>query len=188
MTFWIGLSAMLAVVFGIIWHLAGRERRHFAAARATLTGESGDPIDRLATFATELALAKKYADRNRSALLAIHGLGGVATTLLMMIHEPYDGTARLLSQWAETFDSLPALGGILLLAGLAWNRNLVLEALGMVCLLLWDLGMMRIFQHDLVGGQVSYSYPLAIYGTLAGLMILHLASLFGVAAETRRTK
>lgn len=135
-------------------------------------------------MALNLDRKQRYDERNRLALLAAHGFGALFAAALIGYDEPSATVKGLLGEWTDAFNTLPAIGGATLLLGLAWGRKVFLEAAGMGVILAWDLGMAvafgyaaRVAAHDGNPATIPASYPLAVYGTLGALLVIHLVTL-----------
>ncbi len=149
-------------------------------------------LDELEHLAITLDRKQRYDERNRLALLAAHGLGALLAAALIGYDEPSVTVQGLLGKWTDAFNTMPAIGGATLLLGLAWGRKLALEATGMGIILAWDLGMAvsfgyaaRIAAHDGNPATVPASYPLAVYGTLGALLVIHLVTLVTIILGKR---
>lgn len=132
-----------------------------------------NPWDRAEEALVALEHRTQYDERNRLALLSVHGLKGVGVGVLLYLFGPPEAWVMLYGHETEVFLLLPAMaGGIMLLLGLLLNRNILLEALGMIGLLIWDLLM--IWTLSMAGLN---PYAVAVYVGMAGLMGIHLMTL-----------
>lgn len=133
--------------------------------------------DPLFTRAEEALVAleqrTRYDEKNRLELLAVHGFKGLFVGLMVFLYGGPDAWDVLYGPDTSLFLSAPAFfGGLTLLIGLGWNRNILLEAFGMCSLLMWD-GLM--FYCLARAGQNPY--VLGVYGAMALLMLIHLRTL-----------
>lgn len=149
-------------------------------------------LDALEHFAVDLEQRQRYSEKNRLALLATHGIGLVIVGVLLAIDHPARAVQNLYGEWTPLFNALPTLGGGLLLLGLIAGRRLVLEATGMLVGLTWDVGMITAFVLYALAPPPPVAviippstYPIAIYGTLAVLMAVHLVTLFTIIRDGR---
>lgn len=147
-------------------------------------------IDALEAFAVSLEQRQRYSEKNRIALLATHGVGLIIVGVLLAVDPPARAVAALYGDATWAFNAIPTLAGAVLLIGLTTGRRIVLEACGMLMGLLWDLGMIAAFVlHALnppppepVVVPIS-TYPIAVYGTLAVLMGVHLFTLVTILRD-----
>lgn len=152
-----------------------------------------DPFDRLELVANRIAARQQYADRNRIALLGIHGVMGLVIAFLIAIDSPARTLMELVGEPAlNLVNLLPAIGGGVLVAGLLLHRNLYLEAAGMAVLFAWDTFMgtafgivAHRFATDSDPATVAYSYPVGVYLGLGALMLVHLVTLIEMLRDTR---
>ena len=149
-------------------------------------------LDALEHFAIDLEKRQRYSERNRLALLGAHGVGLVLAAALLAVDDPARAVISLFGSYADAFNVLPGIGGVLLLAGLMLGRRMALEAAGMFIGLLWDVGMIAAFTYQAT--QEPYitatpvpasTYPIAVYGTLAALMGIHLYTLVKIISDDR---
>lgn len=132
-----------------------------------------DPVDIAHDALERLASRQRYDERNRLALLIVHGVMGVAVGALILIDSPPAAWVDWVGTGREAWLAGPALaGGATLLAGLAAGRHLILEAAGMAGILAWDALMVATF----VKGD-GPAYPTALYLGLAALMTIHVVTL-----------
>lgn len=132
-----------------------------------------DPFDRAEEALVSLEQRTLYDEKNRLELLGVHGVKGLLLGPLLYNFGGPDAWNLVFGAHAIVWLAAPAFfGGLLLLLGLAWNRNILLEAVGMILLLVWDLLMVYVLANR---GQVPY--VLVIYGAFAALMCIHLRTL-----------
>lgn len=141
-----------------------------------------DKIERAQGALTRLAHRQDYDQRNRLALLAVHGWAGLAAGVLILTEGGPAAWDTFAGPDREYGLAVPVLlGGLLLLSGLLCRpRSLRLEAAGMVLLLGWDLFMAWLLGSAAVSDS-SALYPVAVYGCLAALMGVHLRTLYAYA-------
>lgn len=139
-----------------------------------------NPYDVIEDAAVSLGRKSRYDERNRLTLLTIHGLIGLTAGALLT----YDGAPMTYQSLVgtEVHHMLPLaltalIGGAMLLAGLLFNRNLMLEAIGMAFMLAWDLMMTATFFVGRITGESENWYPVMIYAGLAAMMTTHLLTL-----------
>lgn len=120
----------------------------------------------------------RYDQRNRLALLAIHGVIGVVVGVLMTFGDPPVAFQMLFGMENKLYLAVPPMiGGSILLSGLAAGRILLAEAIGMFIMFLWDLGMVGVFIVQSIETSTPV-YAVAVYGGLAALMAVHLRTLY----------
>jgi hypothetical protein len=120
-----------------------------------------------------LEYRSRYDEKNRLELLAVHGIKGLALGLLIYHAGAPESWNTEFGAQAAFFLAAPAFfGGLLLLLGLTWNRNIFLEALGMIGLLTWDLLMVYVMVK-----QAATPYVPVIYLSMAALMLIHVKTL-----------
>lgn len=139
-----------------------------------------DRLDRADKALESLALKQRYDERNRVTLLLVHAVGGFFAGLFIITDEPP-------TAWVDRFgpgEALPLggpplVGGLLLAFGLAMRYTsapsawrFVIEAVGMLGILAWSLVMIWV-----ISGSGNAVYPVAVYADLAGLMLVHFATL-----------
>lgn len=156
--------------------------------------ELDDPFDRLEQIARRLAARQRYSDKNRIALLAVHGVMGLVVAFLIAADKPAPSLLLLIGgPLLHLVNLLPAIGGGLLVGGLLLHRNLYLEAAGMTILLAWD-GFMGVafgvvahrYGSDHNPLTIAASYPIGVYLGLGGLMVVHLVTLAQMLRDGRR--
>lgn len=135
---------------------------------------TANPFHRAERALMSLEQRTKYDERNRLALLAIHGVMGVVVGWLMLRYGTPDAWIQAAGEGRDWMLATPALlGGSLLLAALyLLKRNLLLEAVGMLLILAWDLVMVVILQRFGLN-----PYAVAVYVTMAALMCVHVGTL-----------
>lgn len=132
-----------------------------------------DPFDRAEEALVSLEQRTLYDEKNRLELLGVHGVKGLLLGPLLYNFGGPDAWNIMFGAQSIIFLAAPAFfGGLLLLLGLAWNRNILLEAIGMILLLVWDLLMLTVLWE---AGQVPY--VVVIYGAFAALMCIHIKTL-----------
>lgn len=132
------------------------------------------PWDRAEEALVALETRTQYDEKNRLELLAVHGIKGLALGPLLYNFGGPDAWYTVFGHSSIVFLAAPAFfGGLLLLLGLAWNRNIVAEAVGMAGLLLWD-GLM-IF--TMIVGDAA-PYVVVVYASMAALMCIHVRTLW----------
>lgn len=132
-----------------------------------------DPFERAKEALVALEQRTRYDASNRLALLTVHGLIGLVVGMFQWYDGPPLAWTKVFGPDTEVFLAAPAvLGGILLLLGLAWNRNIIFEAVGMVGILTWD-GLM-IFVLNRAGDTTYAPY---VYLGLFSLMSVHVYTL-----------
>lgn len=140
--------------------------------------DSAPLFDSMSRWFEVLANKSRYEENNRLTLLGIHATMGVLIgALIISDGGPLAAQAAGVSSLSL---GLPALfGGFLLWTGLLAGRNLRLEAFGMTLLVMWDWFMCALFilaalDHSAVSSSL---YPIALYGGLGALMMVHLYTL-----------
>lgn len=143
------------------------------------------PFHRAEKALVSLEQRTKYDERNRLALLAIHGVMGVVVGWLMLAYGTPDAWIQAVGTGRDWLLAGPALlGGTLLLAALyLLKRNLILEAAGMALILAWDLVMVYILQRFGLN-----PYAVAVYVTMAALMCVHVGTLAAYVWARRRSE
>lgn len=141
-----------------------------------------DALDRAEESLNRLARRQRYDERNRLALLAVHGYIGIFTGAMIWIGGGPTTWALLVgSDDKDWILGAPAvIGGLTLLVGLYAGRSLMIEAVGMVVMLAWDLTMVYLFVF-----LSPNKYPTSLYLGLALLMSIHLGTLIAYAREER---
>jgi hypothetical protein len=133
-----------------------------------------NPWDRAEEALVALEQRTQYDERNRLELLFVHAMKGMAVGVLMAAYGPPDAWLLEFGTHSAFFLWAPALvGGIALMAGLLWNRNILLEAIGMMSLIAWDCLMIYT-----LGKSGTNPYALGVYAGVAGLMFIHLRTLW----------
>lgn len=144
-----------------------------------------DKFERAQGALTSLAQRQDYDQRNRLALLAVHGWAALVIGLLIVVE---GGPTAWVEKYGTRHDwalAAPAIvGGVLLLVGLTNGRAIRLEAAGMTFILAWDLYMVWLLGSAGVVGPTAL-YPVAVYGCLAALMVVHLRTLYAYAKKPR---
>lgn len=132
-----------------------------------------DPLERLSQSVDRMARRATYDERNRLALLLVHGLSALAI-----------GTAIVLDRGPDAWPypdwtlGVPAIiGGGLLVVGLLGGRRVSVEAVGMGIILCWDAAFVATFARAAATETEAASYPVFVYLCLAGLMGVHLFTL-----------
>lgn len=132
-----------------------------------------DPYLRAEEALVSLEQRTQYDEKNRLELLAVHGFKGLAVGMAIHFGGAPPAWNDVYGASTTVFLAAPAfLGGVLLLLGLAWNRNILLEALGMLGLLLWDILMIRV-----MFTAANSPYVPIIYLAMACLMGIHVRTL-----------
>ena len=149
-------------------------------------------LDALELYAVTMEKRQRYSERNRLALLVTHGVGLVLAAILLAVDGPARAVTNLFGGYDTAFNALPAVGGTLLLLGLSLGRRMSLEAAGMTIGLIWDVGMIAAFSYQATQGAYlpsspipATTYPIAVYGTLAALMGIHLYTLVAIIRDDR---
>lgn len=160
-----------------------------------------DPYDRLESAAeavmarAELASNRILYERgNRLGLLWVHAVVGTLAGGQQLIYGSASQVEQITGPSARlALGPLAFLGGLVLALGLSRRprRSIPLEGVGLALLASWDLAMTaglayaRWHQHDfhLLGfhtpmppGYVP-AYPVAVYGGMFALLVIHLATL-----------
>lgn len=131
-----------------------------------------------------LASRQLYDEKNRLALLSIHGWMGVLSGFLILRAGSPVAWQLFAGKGSDWMLAFPAfLGGTVLLMGLYLGRRLAAEAVGMALMLCWDLVMTFIFTRQALVEQSVTLYPTAVYAGLAALMFVHLRTLVRYLAE-----
>ena len=135
---------------------------------------TSNPFHRAESALLSLELRTRYDERNRLALLSIHGVMGVVVGWLMLRYGTPDAWAQAVGEGRDWILATPALlGGTLLLAALyLLGRNLLIEAVGMSLILAWDVTMVVILYRFGLN-----PYAVAVYVTMAALMCIHIGTL-----------
>lgn len=143
------------------------------------------PYHRAERALMSLEQRTKYDERNRLTLLGIHGVMGVVVGWLMLAYGTPDAWTEAVGPDRDWMLASPALaGGTLLLAALyLLKRNLLLEAAGMVLILGWDLTMVYILNRFGLN-----PYAVAVYVTMAALMLVHVGTLAAYVWARRRSQ
>lgn len=132
------------------------------------------PWDRAEEALVALEQRTQYDEKNRLELLAVHGLKGLLVGPLLYMFGGPDAWNSTFGPAAIVFLAAPAFfGGLLLLLGLAWKRNIVLEAIGMMGMLVWDALMIYVML-----ASEAAPYVTVVYASMACLMSIHLRTLF----------
>lgn len=115
-----------------------------------------------------------YDERNRLALLCVHGVMGLVVGWLIAAYGAPEAWVNRFGHGTELWLAAPAFwGGLTLLAALfLFDRHLILEAVGMALILVWDLFMAWIL-FDLGLNP----YAVAVYLGLGALMCIHVYTL-----------
>lgn len=134
-------------------------------------------LDQAEKSLSNLVLRQRYDETNRLTLLIMHGVGALLVGLLLAVSEPPAAWRAICPN--PSFDWIlwgPAFsGGLFLLSGLWNHRNLYLELLGMVLILIWDVMMVVIFAKNAAQiGTNAALYPISVYFTFASLMGVHI--------------
>lgn len=141
-----------------------------------MASEDEEALNTLQKFTENLEYKEKYASKNRFGLLIVHSLIGLAVGSNILEYGPptsfmgidvAKGSGLILG-------GLPFMGGLILLAGLLMRRLLLLEGVGMTCLLIWDAWMAIGFYDAFKDGTLSNPYPIYIYAGLFSFMTIHL--------------
>jgi hypothetical protein len=132
-----------------------------------------DPYIRAEEALVSLELRTQYDEKNRLELLSVHGVKGLLLGPLLYFFGGPEAWNILFGREATVFLAAPAFfGGLLLLLGLFWHRNIILEAAGMFGLIIWD-GLM--VYSMLRAGQNPYT--IVVYAAFAALMLVHIKTL-----------
>lgn len=139
-----------------------------------------DAINKLEKDVVFLEHKNEYLNRNREDLLSTHGWIGVGVGIAIMIWGGPDPFNPIITSdiWKLLFGAVPFVGGLLLLSGLWFNRLLLLEAIGMTFLLIWDLWMVAGFAIVMIYYGYNTIYPLVLYIGLTRFMYIHLKTLY----------
>lgn len=142
-----------------------------------------DPFHRAEKALLSLEQRSRYDESNRIALLVIHGVMGVVVGFLMMAYGAPDAWRQVVGPDRDWMLALPAaIGGFLLLGGLlVFNRNMLLESIGMTLILIWDCVMVFILQKFGLN-----PYAVAVYASMAALMGVHVFTLIRYLATRER--
>lgn len=152
-----------------------------------------DPYGRIETAAEKLARRVTWEQGNRIGLLSVHAIAGILGGAQQIMYGSAPNIETAFGTWVRIiFGTLALIGGCILFSGLnAHPRSIKREAAGLSLLAAWDalmtLGLLwaRIDSHDfsLLGfnekiplGYVV-TYPLAVYGGLFALIMVHLSTL-----------
>ena len=152
-------------------------------------GPEDDPIDRLEHGVDKLAAEHRYVsaqaaweNTNRIGLLWVHAIVGVFVGVAILSQGTAASLETILGPWARPVTGwMPLLGGLLLADGLRSRpRDVRMEALGLLLLLLWDLimtvGFFVAFA-TVLGLPTSRLYPVPVYAGYAALITVHLWTL-----------
>lgn len=159
-----------------------------------------EPFERL-EVAAELVMERAeasarrvaYERGNRLSLLWIHGIVASVAGLQQILYGSATQLEVLLGPWVRLFlGPVAIIGGLILLSGLLKRpRSIPMEAVGLSFVALWDgsmtlgLGAARILQNNyhvipfgqqLPAGYVP-AYPIAVYGGMFALLVVHLWTL-----------
>lgn len=142
--------------------------------------KNDDALNKLEQDVVYLENKSEYLNRNREDLLVTHGWIGVGVGTAIIIWGGPDPFNPILTSalWKLLLGAVPLLGGVLLLSGLWLNRFLLLEAIGMTFLLIWDLWMVAGFTIVMLFYGYNTFYPLVIYGGFSRFMYVHLKTLY----------
>ena len=125
-----------------------------------------------------LANRQRYDEKNRLALLSIHGWIGAIVGALIIFSGPPSVWLDFFSRDSAWVLASPALfGGVILLWGLYGGRVILVEAIGMSLILVWDLSMTALFVSQGLLGEASTLYPIMVYLGFALLMSIHIKTL-----------
>lgn len=132
-----------------------------------------DPFIRAEEALVSLELRTQYDQQNRLELLTVHGVKGMLLGPLLYFFGGPDAWDLIFGKDATIFLAAPAFfGGMLLLLGLYWHRNVILEAAGMFGLIVWDSLMIYCMARAALN-----PYVIVIYLAFAALMIVHIKTL-----------
>lgn len=133
-----------------------------------------NPWERAEEALVSLEQRTQYDEKNRLELLSVHALKGLLVGPLILKDGGPDAWNILFGNDTLFFLAAPAFfGGLLLMIGLLWNRNILLEAVGMALMLVWD-GLMLYT----LGRAGLTTYVLVVYGAMMLLMLVHAKTLF----------
>lgn len=135
---------------------------------------SPDPYHRAEKALVSLDKRTHYDERNRLALLCVHGVMGVVVGYLMAAYGTPDAWIMRFGPDNDLWLAGPAFcGGLILLSSLfIFDRHLVGEAIGMAMILAWDLGMAYILWDFGLN-----PYAVAVYVGMGALMCIHVYTL-----------
>jgi hypothetical protein len=152
-----------------------------------------DPLDRLQETAERVIDRTNYEQGNRRSLLWVHAIVGMFAGLQMLLWGSAYTIETAIGVWVRlVLAALGMSGGLVLAIGLSRRpRSVILEAVGLVAIGLWDLiiaaGLMiaRVKQHnfDLIPPthplELGYivAYPTTVYLGLFALILIHLSTL-----------
>lgn len=160
-----------------------------------------DPLDRLEDAAELVARRAQrntnrmsYERGNRLGLLWVHSLVSLLAGVQMLLFGSATQIEHIVGPESRlVMGPLGLAGGLLLALGLTRKpqRSIPLEAAGLALVALWDLAMTvglavaRWTQHDYVPLGVHQpqppgyvpAYPVAVYGGLLALLVIHLLTL-----------
>lgn len=139
-----------------------------------------DDLDKVISSIENLEYKSKYNSKNRFQLLFVHSMVGIGAGGLLIVNGyPVTFQGVLSNSYMEFFIGfVPFMGGLFLLIGLLLNRHLLLEAVGMALLLIWDLWMVYCIWWTTENVPNTVYYPLFVYGGLAAFMCVHLGTLY----------
>lgn len=131
------------------------------------------PWERAEDALVTLEQRTRYDERNRIELLMVHALKGIGVGYMLARYGPPDAWNLEFGEGSQFFLWAPALfGGLMLMLGLLWGRNILLEAIGMAGLITWDFLMI----FTLAKSGLN-PYAVVVYAGMAGLMIVHIKTL-----------
>lgn len=155
-----------------------------------------DRYEKIQRAADLLARRVIWEQGNRIGLLRIHGVVGLVAGLQMLLYGSASSLEHIFGLGIrEVLGFLGIVGGLILLGGLMHKpRRILLEAVGLVLLGMWD-GLMflgfavaRYSQHNYTrlpwgtpipppdSGYVT-PYPIAVYAGMFALIVIHLLTL-----------
>ena len=163
--------------------------------------DAPDAYDRLEQAAENVATRAEWERANRVGLLWVHAVVGFVAGLQMLLYGSASTIEASVGVWSRAaLGGMGVLGGVLLAGGIVRGRSVVLEALGLAVIGLWDALMAVGFIVARVrAGQFSprnllepipdgyvLPYPISIYLGLAALIAVHLWTLRRFVRSGRR--
>ncbi|GHJ59122.1 hypothetical protein NOK12_16400 [Nocardioides sp. OK12] len=151
-----------------------------------------DAYDRLEQAAETVAQRAEWERSNRVGLLWVHAAVGMIAGAQMLLYGSAATIEEAVGVWTRlALGLLGIIGGIVLAFGILRGRTVLLEAIGLAAIGIWDLLMAAGFAYARVGGgtftpralfepiPTGYvlPYPISVYIGLAALITVHLWTL-----------
>ncbi|MBT56583.1 MAG: hypothetical protein CMF72_24685 [Mameliella sp.] len=150
--------------------------------------DEDDALQRHVEAVEAVTAQATWENTNRIGLLWVHAGIGIVGGVLILARGGSTALNELNAAWGPITGWVALMGGLMLADGLSHDpRSVPREATGLFAMLAWDL-IMGVGFIIAAAENGTQPYPVAIYGGLALLILVHLFTLRKVRKAKRRTR